>query len=36
VREKHKVRAFQNRMPGKIFGPRRDEVTGKWRRLHNE
>ena len=36
MREEHKVRAFENRMLGKIFGPRRDEVTGEWRRLHNE
>ena len=36
MREVHKVRAFENRMLGKIFGPRRDEVTGEWRRLHND
>ena len=30
------VRLFENRVLGMIFGPRRDEVTGKWRRLHNE
>jgi hypothetical protein len=35
MKEEHKVRAFENRMLGKIFGPRRDEVTGQWRRLHN-
>jgi len=27
---------FENRVLRKIFGPRRDEVTGEWRRLHNE
>jgi hypothetical protein len=27
---------FDNRVPRKIFGPKRDEVTRKWRRLHNE
>ena len=27
---------FENRVLWKIFGPRRDEVTGEWRRLHNE
>jgi hypothetical protein len=27
---------FENRMLGRIFGPKRDEVTGGWRRLHNE
>jgi hypothetical protein len=26
----------ENRVLRKIFGPKRDEVTGKWRRLHNE
>jgi hypothetical protein len=36
MREEHKVRAFENRMLGKIFGPRRDEVTGERIRLHNE
>jgi len=27
---------FENMVLGRIFGPRRDEVTGEWRRLHNE
>jgi hypothetical protein len=27
---------FENRVLGKIFGPKRDEVTGEWRRRHNE
>jgi hypothetical protein len=27
---------FQNRVRRKIFGPKRDEVTGEWRKLHNE
>jgi hypothetical protein len=27
---------FENRVLGRIFGPRRDEVTGEWRKLHNE
>jgi hypothetical protein len=26
---------FENRVPRRIFGPKRDEVTGEWRRLHN-
>jgi hypothetical protein len=30
------VRVFENRVPRIIFGPRRDEVTGHWRKLHNE
>jgi len=36
LREEMKVRVFENMMLRRIFGPRRDEVTGKWRRLHNE
>jgi len=35
-KEERKLRVFENRMLRKIFGPRRDEVTGEWRRLHNE
>jgi hypothetical protein len=27
---------FENRVLRRIFGPKRDEVTGKWRKLHNE
>jgi hypothetical protein len=27
---------FENRVLRKIFGPKRDEVTGEWRKLHNE
>jgi hypothetical protein len=27
---------FENRMLSRIFGPKRDEVTGEWRKLHNE
>jgi hypothetical protein len=27
---------FENRVLRKIFGPKRDEITGDWRRLHNE
>jgi len=36
LREERKLRVFENRMLRKIFGPRRDEVTGEWKRLHNE
>jgi hypothetical protein len=36
VREKHKLRVFENRVLRRIFGPKRDEVTGGWRKLHNE
>jgi hypothetical protein len=28
--------AFENRMLRRIFGPKKDEVTGEWRKLHNE
>jgi len=35
LREERKLRVFEN-MVLRIFGPRRDEVTGEWRRLHNE
>ena len=30
------MRVFENKVLRRIFGPRRDEVTGEWRRLHNE
>jgi hypothetical protein len=30
------MRGFANRMLRKIFGPKKDEVTGEWERLHNE
>ena len=33
---KRKLRVFENMVLRRIFGPRRDEVTGEWRRLHNE
>jgi len=36
LREGRKLRVFENMMLRRIFGPRRDEVTGEWRRLHNE
>jgi hypothetical protein len=35
-REERKLRVFENMVLRRIFGPRRDEVTGIWRRLHNE
>jgi len=31
-----KLWVFENMVLRKIFGPRKDEVTGEWRRLHNE
>jgi hypothetical protein len=36
LREEHKLRVFENRVLRRIFGPKRDEVTGGWRKLHNE
>ena len=36
LREERNVRVFENRVLRKRFGPRRDEVTGEWGRLHNE
>ena len=35
-REERKLRVLKNVVLRRIFGPRRDEVTGEWRRLHNE
>ena len=36
AREERKLKVFENMVLRRIFGPRRDEVTGKWRRLQNE
>jgi hypothetical protein len=36
LREEHKLRLFENKVLRRIFGPKRDEVTGGWRKLHNE
>jgi len=36
LREERKLRVFKNMVLRRIFGPRRDEVTGEWRRLRNE
>jgi hypothetical protein len=35
-RKEHRLRVFQNRVPRILFGPKRDEVIGEWRKLHNE
>jgi hypothetical protein len=35
LREEHRLRVFENRVLGRIFGPKRDDVTGKWRKLHS-
>jgi hypothetical protein len=36
LREEHRLRVFENRVLRRISGPKRDEVTGDWRKLHNE
>ena len=36
LREERRLSVFENRVLRRIFGPRRDEVTGEWRKLHNE
>jgi hypothetical protein len=36
LREEHKLTMFENRVLRRIFGPRRDEVTGEWGKLYNE
>jgi hypothetical protein len=35
LREEHRLRVFENRVLRRIFGPRRDEVLGEWRKLHS-
>jgi len=36
LREERRLKVFENRLMRKVFGPKRDEVTGEWRKLHNE
>jgi len=36
LREECRLRVFENRALRRIFGPKRDEVTGEWRKLRNE
>jgi hypothetical protein len=36
LREEHRLRVFENRVLRRIFGPKRDEVTGEWRKFHSE
>ena len=35
LREERRLKAFENRVLRRIFGPKRDEVTGEWIKLHN-
>ena len=36
LRKESRLRVFENRVLRRIFGPKRNEVTGEWRKLHNE
>jgi hypothetical protein len=36
LREEGRLRVFENRVLRRTFEPRKDEVTGEWRKLHNE
>jgi hypothetical protein len=36
LKEERRLRVFENRVLRRIFGPKRDEVMGEWRKLHNE
>ena len=36
LREESRPRVFENKVLRKMFGPKRDEVTGEWRKVHNE
>jgi hypothetical protein len=36
LREEHRLGVFEYRVLRRIFGPKRDETTGEWRKLHNE
>jgi hypothetical protein len=36
LREESRSRVFENRMLRRVFGPKRDEVTGEWRKLQND
>jgi hypothetical protein len=36
LKEEQRLKVFENRVPGRIFGPTRNEVTGDWRKLHDE
>jgi len=36
LKEERRLRVFENRVLRRIFGPKSDDVTGEWRKLHNE
>jgi hypothetical protein len=36
LKEESRLRVFENKVLRRIFGPKRDDVTGQWKKLHNE
>jgi hypothetical protein len=36
LREEHRLRVFENKLLRRIFGPKRDEIVGGWRKFHKE
>jgi hypothetical protein len=36
LRKERRLKVFENRALRRVFGPKRDEVTGEWRKLHNK
>jgi hypothetical protein len=36
LKEERRLKVFENRVLRRVFGPKRDEITGEWRKLHNE
>ena len=36
MKEERRLRVFENTVLRRLFGPKRDELTGEWRKLHNE
>jgi hypothetical protein len=36
LREKPRLRVSENRVLWRVFGPKKDEITGEWREVHNE
>ena len=34
--EEHRLRVLENRVPKEVFGPKGDEISGEWRKLHNK
>jgi hypothetical protein len=36
LREEHRLRVFENRVMRRMFGPGRDDMTGEWRKFHND